>query len=636
MAFTYLDNKDLDFVLSSYLARVSETLQKIEDEVEAVNSCGRVTSQAVYAAISSPHYLASAMDGIATSAKKTFGATETTPVILKENDDFERIDTGDPVPDRFDSVIMIEDVIELQNGTIRLLNAAFPWQHIRQVGEDICQGEMIIPSNTKIEPATVGAMLAGGVSRIKVWKKPVVGIIPTGDEIIRPTHNPEKGKIIEFNSSVFSSMLEGWGADFRVYDIVPDRYDLIKSTAQLAVSECDMVLINAGSSAGRDDYTSQVIRDLGEVLFHGISIKPGKPAILGTVNGKPVVGIPGYPVSGIIVMEQIVKKVLELYLSNSFAERPRINALLSRRIVSSLKYREFIRVKLGDVEGNIIATPLTSGSGVITSFVRADGLLTVPQNTEGYESGSAVEVELLKSIDDIRKTIVVTGSHDPLIDEISDMLRRTGSGHFIASSHVGSMAGLMAIKRNEAHIAGIHLLDEVSGDYNIPYIKKYLNSSEIVLVKGVRRTQGLIVAKNNPLNITKISDLTGDNVRFVNRQKGSGTRILLDYLLNREKISPDDIYGYTREEYTHLSVAVQITQGSGDAGLGVYSAAKIYGLDFVPVCEEDYDFILLKKNLDSSPAKKLIAILQSGEFKERLSAMGGYNTGDSGKIIYPE
>jgi putative molybdopterin biosynthesis protein len=624
MTFNYLDNNDLDYALREYLEFISEKMIRQDEEIDSASSIGRTTSAAVYAAMSSPHYTASAMDGIATIASKTFGASETAPVILKENTDFERIDTGDPISERFDTVVMIEDVIELNDGRVKLINAAFPWQNIRQIGEDICQGEMIIPSNTRIEPATVGALLAGGVSKIRVWKKPVVGIIPTGDEIISPTSNPEKGKIIEFNSAIFSSMLEGWGANHRVYDIVPDKYELIKAAALKAAGECDIVLINAGSSAGRDDYTSKVIAECGQVLFHGISIKPGKPAILGAISNKPVIGIPGYPVSGIIVMEHIVKRIVEFYLSFLFPARPVIKALLSRRIVSSLKYREFMRVKLGDVAGKIIATPLTSGAGVVTSFVKADGILTIPQNIEGYESGSAVDVELLKDIRDIENTIVITGSHDPLIDEIADILRTHDTGSFIASSHVGSMAGLMAIKRNEAHIAGIHLLDEITGSYNSSYIDKYLNPSEIALVKGVKRSQGLIVAKGNPLNIKGINDLDKNSIRYVNRQKGSGTRILLDYLLNKENISPDNVYGYTREEYTHLSVAVQIAQGSADAGLGIYSAAKVYGLDFIPVCEEDYDFIIPKNIIGTPYVQKFLDILKSAEFRKRLTGMGGY------------
>ncbi len=633
MAFTYLDNKDLDYVLSGYLEFITKKMTRHDEEIDAATSIGRTTSVAIYAVISSPHYTASAMDGIATTASKTFGASETTPVILKENTDFERIDTGDPISEKFDTVVMIEDVIELNDGTIKLINAAFPWQNIRQIGEDICQGEMIIPSNTRIEPATVGALLAGGVSRIRAWKKPVVGIIPTGDEIISPTSSPDKGKIIEFNSSIFSSMLALWGADYRVYNIVPDKYELIKTAALHAAEECDIVLINAGSSAGRDDYTSKVIGECGQVLFHGISIKPGKPAILGEIAGRPVIGIPGYPVSGIIVMEQIVKKIVELYTSSPLPARPVIKALLSRRIVSSLKYREFMRVKLGDVAGKVIATPLTSGSGVVTSFVKADGILTIPQNIEGYESGSTVDVELLKEIRDIKNTIVITGSHDPLIDEIADILRKHDTGSFIASSHVGSMSGLMAIKRNEAHIAGIHLLDESTGSYNSSYINKYLNPSEISLVKGVKRTQGLIVAKENPLGIKGISDLHKNNIRYVNRQKGSGTRILLDYLLNKENISPDNVYGYTREEYTHLSVAVQVAQGSADAGLGIYSAAKVYGLGFIPVCEEDYDFIIPKQIIDTVHVQKFLDIIKSEEFRQRLLSIGGYRLEDCGNII---
>lgn len=633
MAFAYLENKDLEIVLREYLSLLSERITLTDEEIDVCDSSDRIVSEAVYAVISSPHYLASAMDGIAVTASKTFGATETSPVILKRDDDFERIDTGDPIPARFDSVIMIEDVIELPDGSVKLINAAFPWQNIRQIGEDICQGEMIIPSNTKIGAATIGALFGGGVSKIRVWKRPVVGIIPTGDELIKPSANPEKGKIIEFNSAVFSSMLDSWGAESSVYSIVPDKPEQIRGAVMNAVQECDIVLINAGSSAGRDDYTCRVIRECGEVLFHGVAIKPGKPAILGMIQNKPVVGIPGYPVSGIIIMEYIVKRVVELFLSLRLPQRSRTMAVLSRRIISSLKYREFVRVKLGDVAGKIIATPLTSGSGVINSFVRADGIVSVPQNTEGYENGSEVEVELIKDIRDIKNTLLITGSHDSLIDEVSDILRKKYPSYFIASSHVGSMAGLMAIKRKEAHVAGIHLLDENTGEYNYSYVKKYLSSEKTVLVKGVKRVQGLIVAKNNPLNISGISDLVRSNIRFVNRQKGSGTRILLDYMLNKENIDPESIYGYTREEYTHLSVAVQISTGSADAGLGIYPASKIYDLDFIPLCEEEYDFLIPEKIIDTVLIQKFLEILKSDDLRRRLLNIGGYKLDECGKII---
>jgi len=624
MGFNYLENKDLKKALDEYLGILSKSLEFSDEEAEVSESLNRITSEAVYANISNPHYSASAMDGIAVRSSLTFGATETTPVILSEGKNFIRLDTGDPIPENFDTVIMIEDVIELGNGKIKIINASSPYQNIRQIGEDICKGEMILPSNTKIEAASIGALIAGGISRLKVFKKPVIGIIPTGDEIILPTESPKIGEIIEFNSKVFSALITNWGGTPRVFDILKDDFEKIKNIVLKAVSECDIVLINAGSSAGRDDYTKSVIEKLGTVITHGIAIKPGKPTILGIIKNKSVIGIPGYPVSGIIVMEKIVKNIMSLFLKNNIAEKVIVKAKLTRKIVSSLKYEEFIRVKLGLIDGQLTAIPLSGGAGVITSFVKADGLLRIPQNTEGLEAGTETEVELLKNFDDIKNTLTVTGSHDPLIDEISDIVRKKNPKSFVSSSHIGSIGGIMSLKRNECHIAPIHLLDEKTGIYNESYIKKYFENEKIVLIKGVKRLQGLIVQKGNPKNIFSIKDLVQKGISFVNRQKGSGTRILLDYLLKKNDIDPKSIYGYEREEFTHLSVAVQIANQSADVGLGIYSAAKIYGLDFISVCEEDYDFIIAEKNLELEIVKNFLEILKSDELKRRLDLAGGY------------
>jgi len=633
LSYKYLNNIELGKAVEIYLDKVKQSGFSLgTEEIEVRNSLGRITSEAVLAKISSPHYNACAMDGIAVFARDTFGATDTTPVVLKESKDFLRVDTGDPLPERFDSVVMIEDVIDMGEDAVKLIGAATPWQHVRQIGEDICAGEMILPSNTRIDPAAIGAMLAGGILKVKVRKKPVVGLIPTGDEIVSPTDNPKEGEILEFNSSVFSSMLEKWGCSTKVYGIVPDKFELIKSSIGKAASECDTVIINAASSAGREDFSARAIGEAGEVFIHGIAIRPGKPTILGMVNGRPVIGVPGYPVSGIIVMENLVKPVIEYLASVKCPQGPKVVANISKKLVSSLKYEEFVRVKLGDVDGKLIATPLNRGAGVITSFVRADGMVQIPLNVEGYENGEQVEVQLLRDPGEIKNTLVVTGSHDPLIDVISDMTRRLHPDEFISSAHVGSMGGIMAIKRGEAHLAGIHLLDEVTGEYNASYIKKYLAKERILLVKCVKRIQGLIVAPGNPKGIKGLANIPASSLKYVNRQKGSGTRILLDYLLKQEKIDPGDIYGYEREEFTHMSVAALIASGSADAGMGIYSAAKIYGLDFIPLCEEQYDFILPERYMEMKTVKHLIEILKSGEFRATLADMGGYRVEDSGEV----
>lgn len=624
MSFDYLNNIPSEQALQEYLAYIgSKGFSAEAEEIPVTEACGRIVSEAVYARISSPHYPACAMDGIALKAALTFGATETTPVTL-HSADFVPVDTGDPLPGQADCVVMIEDVIQKGDGTVCLYAPASPWQHVRQIGEDICAGEMILASRSVISASAVGALLAGGILSVKVFKKPVVGILPTGDEIVPPTDNPRPGDILEFNSSIFSATLKEWGAETKVYPILPDKKEKIKSVLKEACETCDIVLLNAGSSAGRDDYSCSVLEECGHVLFHGIAIKPGKPAILGSCLDKPVIGIPGYPVSGIIVLDLFVRPLVDLWYGNKGKQHEICSAILSRQVTSSLKYREFIRVRLGCVSGRMIAAPLGRGSGMVTSIMKADGILEIPQNCEGYEAGTTVEVRLFATKDKLKNTLVATGSHDPLLDEISDLLHTADSSMYMSSTHVGSMGGIMAIRRKEAHIAGIHLLSETDGSYNTAFIHKYFPQGGVLLLECVERIQGLMVQKGNPKHIGGIADLARTDIRYVNRQKGSGTRILLDYLLKKEQIPADEIYGYDREEYTHNSVAIQISSGSADAGMGICSAANLYGLDFIPVCTEQYDLLVSEGSLDLPVVQMLIRILKSKEFRSRLERLGGY------------
>ena len=632
MAFRYLTNTPKEEALNNYLNIMNESGFGPESgKVPVQEAAGRITARPVYAVISAPHYPASAMDGIALRAADTFGAGETSPVILS-NDRFIVLDTGDPVPEEYDAVVMIEDVIWQDDGSVKLYSAAVPWQHIRQIGEDVCAGEMIVPSYTRISPAAIGAMLAGGVLEVPVLSKPVIGVIPTGDEIVPPTDKPEPGDIIEFNSSIFSAILREWDAEPKVYPIVKDVKEDIKGTLDKALSECDVVLLNAGSSAGREDYSAEAIESLGEVVYHGIAVKPGKPAILGKQGRKPMIGVPGYPVSGIVVLEEFLKPLIDQWYHSAPDHPETEEAILSRTVVSGLKYEEFVRVRLGRVNGKLMASPLNRGAGVVTSFMKADGMLRIPQGVEGFQAGDKVEVELMRPSHTLDNTLVVIGSHDPLLDEVMDMIRIADPEMYMSSSHVGSMGGIMAVRRGETHAAGIHLLSEEDGTYNTAYIRKYFPKGGVRLVECVNRTQGLMVRRGNPKNITSVNDLTKDGIRYVNRQKGSGTRILIDYLCREKGIDTSMIYGYDREEFTHTSVAVQIASDTGDAGMGIYSAAKIYDLDFVPVCMEQYDLLIPDYAWDTEPVRTLISILESEEFRKRIEALGGYELDTPGKV----
>ena len=633
MGFEYLTNVPLGQARADYRKLLKEQGFGPRTEVIPVyEACGRVTARAVYAHICAPHYAASAMDGVAVNARDTFGATETTPVTLQK-EQYIVLDTGDPVPEDRDAVIMVEDIVKNEDGSITIHAAAAPWQHIRQIGEDVCAGEMILPSHMTVSPSAIGAMIAGGVLEIEVIAKPVVGIIPTGDEIIPPCTDPKPGDILEFNGSIFSAMVKSWGADAVVYPIVPDKFDQIKAMVSRAAAECDMVILNAGSSAGREDYSARVIRELGQVLYHGIAMKPGKPAILGCQGAKPILGVPGYPVSGIIVVEQLLKPLIDHWLKVPAVPSQYAQAILTRPVVSGLKYQEFVRVRMGYVGDRLMASPLSRGSGVVSSFMKADGILEVPQGLEGFEAGAEVTVRLLSPLEKLRNTLVVIGSHDPLLDEVADMLHLEDSSLFMSSSHVGSMGGIMAIRRGEAHAAGCHLLNTQDGSYNRSFMKKYFPRGDVKLVRCVGRQQGLMVARGNPLNIQKFSDIAAEGVRYVNRQKGSGTRILTDYLCKQENLDTSAIYGYDREELTHTSVAAQIVSGSADAGMGIYSAAKLYGLDFIPICIEEYDLIIPDHAWEAPMVRQLIATLKSDGFRDKILSLGGYTVENPGEII---
>ncbi|MBE0466837.1 MAG: molybdopterin biosynthesis protein, partial [Candidatus Desulforudis sp.] len=496
--------------------------------------------------------------------------------------------------------------------------------------------EMIVPANHLVRPVDIGGLLAGGVTRIKVHPRPRVAFIPTGTEVVEPGGELRPGDIVEYNSRVLGALVREWGADFVRWDIVPDEYDRLRTTLQAAVETADLVIINAGASAGREDFSAHLIGDLGRVLTHGVGIKPGKPVILGEIGGKPVFGIPGYPVSAVLNCELFVRPVVYARVGRVVPPRSRVSALLSRRVVSPMGVDEFVRVKLGKVGDKIICTPLGRGAGLILTMIRADGLLVVPRLNEGFEAGQTVEVELLRSLPEIEETTVVIGSHDIALDVLANRLKVKYPEASLSSAHVGSLGGLLALRRGEAHLAGTHLLDESTGEYNISYIQKHLPDRGVVLLNLAYREQGLIVAPGNPAGINGFTDLAADGVRFVNRQRGAGTRVLLDYHLKLRGIASEKVNGYDREEYTHMAVAAAVAGGTADCGLGIRAAAVALGLDFVPVAEERYDLCILRDYWDKPLVRRLLDVISDHRFQADVQALGGYDLRDCGKIIWEQ
>lgn len=606
------------------------------ETIEVDDSMGRITAEPVFALRSSPSYNAAAMDGIAVHFNDLTGASEAKPIRLG-SDKFIPVNTGNAIPEGFNAVVMIEDVHYLSENEVELHMPATPWQHVRTIGEDIVATELILPEGHKIRAIDQGAMLATGVTEIKVQRPPKAHVIPTGSELIQPHQKPKAGQIIEFNSRILAGYLNEWGAEASRGLPVVDNPDLLKRALLAAAAENDLVILNAGASAGTRDYSAKVLAELGEVIVHGVAIKPGKPVILAMIGDTPVIGLPGYPVSALLTMRIFVREMISIFLGQGQPKSQYVEATLSRPLHSSMGVDQFVRITLGRVGDNLMATPSGKGAGAVMSLVRADGLLTVPSGSEGIGAGEKVQVELLRPQTEVDSTLVCIGSHDNILDLLANHLHKQRPIVRISSAHVGSMGGIMAIKRGEAHIAGTHLLDDTTGEYNVSFIQRFLKTIPLQLINLCYREQGLIVAKGNPKNIQGFKDIAKEKHTFINRQNGAGTRLLTDKVLQDEGIDTSEIVGYDHEEYTHMSVAAAVANGSIDTGLGIRAAANALDLDFVPVALERYDLIVPALHLHDSKVVSVLELIRTNTvFHDAILALGGYDLRDCGKVMYEQ
>ncbi|MBT8332529.1 MAG: molybdopterin biosynthesis protein [Deltaproteobacteria bacterium] len=608
------------------------------EELPVPDAVGRVLAGPVHARLSSPNFHLAAMDGLAVNAEISFGASAAAPKTLNVGQEAFYVNTGHVLPPDTNAVIMVEDVNTLDENRVEIEAPVFPWQNVRRVGEDIVATELLFPQNHVVTPYCVGALLSGGVFTVAVKTRPKVLIIPTGSELVDWRQIELKafqpGQVLETNSFVLGKLIEKFGGTFRRHDMVVDDTDKIKAAITAAAdADYQMILVLGGSSAGSEDFAKTAIFELGKIHVHGVTIMPGKPVVIGSVSTKPVFGIPGYPVSAIIAFEQFVQPLLQAFLGQPATPRETVDVRPTKKIASKLGVEEFLRVKMGEVRGRIVATPLPRGAGTITSITEADGIIRIPNHVEGINDSETVSAELLRPLPAIRKTVVIVGSHDNSLDVLADQLKAASSEFTLSSSHVGSMGGLMAIKRGVCHLAGTHLLDTEDGSYNISYLRKHLPETTVKLVHLVQRDQGLIIKKGNPKQISGIADLSRKEVNFINRQIGSGTRILLDYKLKQTDTSAADINGYQNEEFTHMAVAVSVLSGAADAGLGIYAAAKALDLDFIPVVTEHYDLVVLPEFFETDAFQILFEIINSHSFKKHVQALGGYNTKNTGKVI---
>ncbi len=629
----YLKKKSLEE--TKKVASELVSLIHLENEtISVVHSVGRVTAEPLFARISSPPYHCAAMDGIAVRAQTTYGAAEESPKSLVLGKDAFFINTGNPIPEGTDAVIMIEDVHQINSQTVEIREAAHPWQHVRAVGEDIIATEMIFPENHPITPYDIGALLASGHLEINVKKRPRVLILPTGSELVDPCHpSLNSSGIIESNSYVLSGLIAQDGGEPIRHPIVKDDFEKIKEALLSSLEGIDLILVIAGSSAGSEDYTRSIIEESGEVLIHGISMMPGKPTLLGKFMERPIIGIPGYPISAIMAYEELVRPLLYQALCLMKSERPRVKVRPIRKIPSKLGTEEFLRVKIGKIGQGLYASPLPRGSGIITSLTKADGIIRIPALSEGLNENEEAEAELLRPLEEILHTVVMVGSHDLTLDLLADLLGKYYPPVFFSSHPVGSLSGILAIRNGFAHMAGLHLLDPDSGEYNLPYIQKYLRGVEVRLIHLVYREQGLIVQRGNPRGIKNLKDLFRKDILFINRQKGSGTRVLFDHILKTLSVESGWIRGYEKEEFTHMAVASMVASGMADVGLGILSAAKAMNLDFIPVAKERYDLAIPSIYWEDEKIQKVIEVIRSKEFKEAALRMGGYDVSKTGEEL---
>ena len=635
------------------------------EDVPVAQALGRVTAQPIWAKVSSPAYHASAMDGYAVRAQDTASANDTHPLQLKLGTQAQYVDTGDPLPGWADAVIMIEHVQPIGDNAIEIRAPIAPWTAVRPLGEDMVATELVLPANHVLRPVDLGALAGSGHATVHVRRKPRVAVIPTGTELITVEQaarsGVKPGDIIEYNSIVLAAQVEQWGGAATRYPIVIDDFEQIKAVVQDAAARHDLILINAGSSAGSEDFTARVVQELGTLLVHGIAVRPGHPVILGTINQEagndaldpqaagrrpqaaiPIVGVPGYPVSAALTGEIFVEPLLARWLGLPGHQKPTLRGNITRKLLSPMGEDEWVRVTAGKVGERLVAAPLSRGAGVITSLVRADGIVRIPRFSEGVNTGEEVTIELYTDPAEIDRTIVHIGSHDLTLDLLAQHLAemtgdaplpdRSAQRRFV-SAHAGSLGGLIALRRGEAHLAGAHLLDPATGEYNFAYIKQYLPNVPVVVVTLLRREQGLIVAPGNPKNITSLSDLARPEVRFINRQRGAGTRVLLDYRLSQLGLAPDAVNGYAREEYTHLAVAAAVQSGAADCGLGVRAAARALNLDFVPVEWERYDFIIPQQFYESELLQPLLTLIRGETFRQVVGQLAGYDPSPMGTVI---
>ncbi|MDR1020179.1 MAG: molybdopterin biosynthesis protein MoeA [Synergistaceae bacterium] len=609
--------------------------------LRARDALGFTLCDDVYSRRNVPHYAASAVDGYAVQSGATPGATAATPVCLGQGD-FSWVNTGMPIGG-YDSVIMVEDTSMVpaaaDGGTearrLKIFRSLTQGENVRAVGEDVMNGQLIACRGDSVTSALVSLMLCAGVEEVSVRARPRTLFMPTGDEIVSGDEwlsdgDMPPGLVVDSNSLYAKSAFASWGYGLDVSPILPDDPDAIKEAVRRAAREYDLVLVSAGSAKGSRDHSADILSGLGRMLFRYVRMKPGRPVMAADIGGTPVIVSPGFPMSCAVTLWSIVYPILKRlsgeaittgYVWEAIASAETVAASLMIHHSSPQGVTEWLRVKCAHVDGKMLCWPLTAGASVLWALAEADGIAKLPEETLECPRGTGVSVHMTKRVDFSRR-LLFQGSDDPAVGLLIPIMREMGFD--LAIRAVGSMGGLAALGRGEAHLAAAHLLDPADGTYNTGYIARFSEGRGWRRLLIFHREQGIITAPGNPKGIRGFESLASGEAVFENRQPGAGTRVLLDYMLKENGLSAASVRGYDRISITHLEAANKVASGVADATLGIASAAAALGLHFIPIAREPYELVFSEGFLAHLASGALISAIGSREWRRAVTGMGGY------------
>jgi putative molybdopterin biosynthesis protein len=600
---------------------------------------GRVLADDVVATVDVPGFDRSNVDGFALRALDTAGATAAEPRVLELNAEVLTpgveprlpvlpgtatvIATGAMIPRGADAVLMVEHTdFDDATGVIRVARPAVPGQLIAFAGSDLARGETVLRRGKLLTAREIGMLAAVGRASLEVWRRPRVAVLSTGDEVVAPGAGLRPGAVYDSNAAAIAAAVLELGGEPVPLGIVPDDEAALELALRQALERTALVILSGGTSKGAGDVSYRVVARLGEpgILVHGVALKPGKPLCLAVIGTKPVVVLPGFPTSAMFTFEEFAGPLIRAYGGRAAEPAETVEATLAVRVPSELGRTEFVMVSLvgvpGDDAGALAAYPTAKGSGAITAFAQADGFFAIPQLSDGCPAGARVTVRRLGA-GSRPADLVVIGSHCVGLDHLLGRLE--AEGVVVKALNVGSTGGLAAARRGECDVAGIHLLDPKTGVYNRPFLNPALD-----LVPGYRRMQGIVFRRGDPrfdgaadATLAVAAALADEQCVMVNRNPGSGTRILIDRLLEDARPA-----GYFAQPRSHGAVAAAVAQGRADWGVAISTVADLYGLGFLPLLMEHYDLVVPHARRDRTPVRRLVDLLMSESGRELLRRLG--------------